>query len=197
MTLAALRTVLAAASMAGLLTGGCATAVHQPVTQAAIEADATFVALWWSEAQMENLDLDNPPVKSTLMTLVQWDASDPVGTLHPEQFEVNTSVSASSAVTRPLWIEISSRWGIGRLSDQKDLTWTDWLLVKQLDVLEPGIAQTEVFRYPVAIDAMQQTLFEQGRWPWVYQVTLSVFADKSKSVRLAEVTRQLDILAAD
>ncbi len=184
-----------------LLAFGCSGGGPAPAPEAAPAAAAIpgpelaelrFEALWWSEAQLAKLDPDDPPERATPIRLERWQRPEAKGAPGPETFDVVVSVSNATRESN-LYVDAIERWGIGPLLGDGPTEWTEWQPHTRFGPLEPDAAAAELRLATIDLASRQAALFEENRWPWVYESRVIVVRGVSSDVPIAEVTRSLPI----
>ena len=84
-------------------------------TPSNLDVQAHFECLWWSEREMEGINPDRPPPKTTRLRIAKWEYSDPIGVPHPDEviLVVRLRVPRDRAVTlapRVIWRQRG--WGV-------------------------------------------------------------------------------------
>ena len=78
----------------------------------------SFHCLWWSAAQMHNLDIEKPPPKETDVELKKWEYSDPVGVPNPDEITLVAEVGpAKSELYLSLWKALEDKTIKARAGD--------------------------------------------------------------------------------
>ncbi len=175
---------------------GCGAATSSAPASPVVDVDLLFVAEWWSEDQMDGLNLNDPPPKNTKISLERWEASDPVGTPHPEEFDIVAIIKTTLEVQHA-WIDIEWRWSIGGLSQRSTKRWTSWESAARTGPLTlVSNSDMKVVLHTFQIDELQQQLYERNQWPWVLEARAVVTSDDG-ILESAATVRRLDILTAD
>ncbi len=170
--------------------------VETEAPAAAPELDIRLLAKWWSEDQMEGLNLDNQPPKTQTIELLVWDPSDPVGTPHPAEFDVVIDIANVGSVQRAM-VEVRERWKVGPISDPGSARWQDWQTVGTpvaVTWVNSDNASSAVHR--VQLQDTLDTLFQTSRWAFGYQADAKVSLDTESTVGTAS-SRTLSIQAGD
>lgn len=95
-----------------------------PSASSTLTANASFHCLWWSEAEMENLDPNSPPPKRTDVMIKKWEYSDPVGIPHPDVVDLVMEIRNKGQSQSPqLVADISGQWRIGPIASQRKAVW--------------------------------------------------------------------------
>jgi len=149
-----------------------------PSSEASLEGlsvEATFHGLWWSPAQMEGLNPDAPPPKTTDVVLTSWESSDPVGSPHPDTVTAvvvlrNRGASSAAGLT----LTIAAEWQDGAFSTAGSAAWGPKnVLHTASDVaVAPGAADT--LRVSIAIGDRVTRLFAKQQWPYALRVSVAV-----------------------
>jgi hypothetical protein len=147
-----------------------------------------FACLWWSEAQMNGLNPNSPPPKTTEVRIKQWEYSDPVGVPHPDTVEAVVALAGSEAFAG-MEVEFSSQWKIGRYGKPGTAVWGAVKPVRKM------LAAREV-RLPVDLKAMMDSLDRVNRWPFGLRVQAVVRRAGGGEV-VARVTGELPIRQGD
>jgi hypothetical protein len=143
-------------------------------------AEITFVCLWWSEAQMEGLNPNAPPPKTTEVQLAKWEYSDPVGVPHPDTIDVVvTLANTSDRAWSNLVVEVAGEWNEGPLQDAAHASWSQPAEIKKLQNVSVGPAGRQALRVPVDLKAKMDSLRQERKWPYGLRVTATVRAGAS------------------
>ena len=143
--------------------------------QPILTATGSFHCLWWSEAQMENLDPNSPPPKNTDVVIQRWEYSDPVGVPHPDVVDLVMEIrNRNDAPSPQLVAEISGQWLTGSISSERKAAWGAREPIKTLkvDAIAPG--QAAVVRVPIDIAGRMSKLHGKKAWPWRFRASLTV-----------------------
>ena len=138
-------------------------------------ASGSFHCLWWSEAQMENLDPNSPPPKNTDVVIQKWEYSDPVGVPHPDVVDLVLEIRNMNEAPSPTLVaEISGQWRTGPISSEGKAAWGTRQPVKslRLDAIPPGKAAS--VRIPIDIAGRVSELRAKKAWPWRFRALLTV-----------------------
>ena len=165
--------VVAASVMLGA--GRCASPATEAPAAPTLAVHVQFTAMWWSEAQMEGLDPNDPPPKNTEVELTRWEYTDPVGVPHPDI--VNILVTVENRGTKPvsdLTVTSEGEWKIGPLEDESHGRWGETVILGKADRLQVPAASTRTIRVPVNLKQMMDALRPQDQWPYVLRVDVSV-----------------------
>lgn len=164
-----------------------------------LDVHVAFLALWWSEDQMEGFDPNHPPAKKTPTFIEQWEYSDPIGVPHPDRVEVVAIVGYTGSGV-PLAVEIRSkeRWKVGPFGDEESGEWSafEGLPTPAPVTLEAG-KDIRIRLTTVEIRALQTTLQDRGQWPWSYEIAVQVVTANGTASHLAQVTAGLPIFPGD
>jgi hypothetical protein len=158
-----------------------------------------FRALWWSLDQMEGLDLDAPPPKETEVVLDTWEYTDPIGVPNPDRFDIvvrieNTGEQPVGAVE----LRTTTRWGIGPLYGDSAETWRDADAIPNLGPVSVAATESQLLRLgTIDLKSIQNDLYDRDLWPWVFEVTVSVFHPSMEGGPLLTRTVRLPIYPGD
>jgi hypothetical protein len=163
----------------------CATAQGGGVT-----ARMEFACLWWSEAQMNGLNPNAPPPKTTDVRIKQWEYTDPVGVPHPDVVDAVLLLSGTGAEgLTGLEIEFTAQWKIWRYGKPRTAVWG---AVKPMRI----VAAAGEVRLPVDLKTMMDTLEKQDRWPFALRVS-AVVKRRGATVPLVQARGELPIRQGD
>jgi hypothetical protein len=158
----------------GALLCACDARNEAPVKLA---ADVSFRCLWWSPAQMENLNPNAPPPKTTEVTIQKWEYSDPVGVPHPDSVDVVVALKDEGGATKtPVSMTVSGQWRVGPLKNEARAEWTQVQPLKTFDAVALASAQPVILRVPVDVAGRMSTLEKNGEWPWAFRAIVTVSA---------------------
>jgi hypothetical protein len=170
------RGVIAAAA-AVWLTSACA---PRPATQetevVSLAVKVRFTAMWWSDAQMERLNPNNPPPKDTEVELNHWEYTDPIGVPHPDAvYAVVTVENHGKHSVGNLVVITEGEWKVGALENASSAEWQAAVVLGKSEErfeVQPGSQHTT--RLPVNLKQMMDALEREHRWPYVLRVTARV-----------------------
>jgi hypothetical protein len=136
-----------------------------------VTMDAQFDALWWSTAQMDGLDPNAPPPKTTRVRLSAWEYTDPIGVPHPDTVDVAVTLGRTvQGGLERLELEVAVEWQIGPRSSSQGLTWQRGIV--RVIPVEFADGNSTVIRVPIDIAARIGALEPIGQWPWSMAVSL-------------------------
>jgi hypothetical protein len=134
-----------------------------------------FTTMWWSKAQMEGLNPNNPPPKNTEVELTRWEYTDPIGVPHPDTVDAIVSVDNRGTVSSPdLTATIEGEWNIGPLDDKSAAKWDAPTALAKTDRFQIRGGATHTIRVPVDLKAMMDRLERERRWPHALRITVAV-----------------------
>jgi hypothetical protein len=110
--------------LSGLLIG---VVIFAPLLLAAepLKVDVTFSGLWWAQDQVDGMNPDHPPPKTTRVRFQEWNAEDNQWPPHPDVVDVDVAVSGAGTTTKAP-VEIDYQYDVGgHLSPPKQLVKTD------------------------------------------------------------------------
>jgi hypothetical protein len=152
--------------------------VFAPLTLGAepLKIDIAFSGAWWAEGQLEGMDPNNPPPKTTRARLREWDYGDGQWPPHPDVVDVDVTLSGATAAAKTT-AEISYQYDIGRgrLSQLQQL-------VKTTVDLSPG--GTTSLRGSLRILDDIGRLMRQKLTPNLVKVTVKVGGQPPATARL-------------
>ncbi len=185
-----------------LLTAACSAPriPDEPPEPVATEFSATltaeYKAMWWSEDQMDGLNPDEPPPKELEITLSKWDSSDPIGTPNPDTVDLLVTIKNDSPIAATgLLLEANMRLSVGSLDGNREKS--SWGNAKALPPKKFDLAantQVEQRFKNINLKNMWMPLFEQRRWPFEMETTLTL-KDGDKEVGL--VTAHMELMPGD
>jgi hypothetical protein len=160
-----------AAGLLGLLIGAT---VFAPLTLRAepLKINIAFSGLWWSEDQLNGMDPNNPPPKTTRHRLQKWEWTGDQWPPAPDVVDVDVTLSGGAAAAKTT-AQISYQYGLGRgrLSPPKQL------LATTIDLSPHGDATSLRGPLPLLRDAGKLH-------PEFVQVTVKVGAQPPATARL-------------
>lgn len=181
-------------AFASALLLGCGRAEPAPPT---VSAAVTFRCLWWSQEQMESINPNAPPPKTTEVTLHAWEYTDPIGVPHPDTVDVVVELSADGGEPiSGVVATVEAAWLIGAPSSAESARWGDAsrVLTSTPTLLSPGTKTT--IRVPVPIAARMAELDGTGEWPWALRVIVNVRAE-GRAEPLVRAQAELPIRPGD
>jgi len=183
------------AAIATWMAGACGQKpTAQEVDAARLGVEVRFTSMWWSQAQMEGLNPNDPPPKNTEVELTRWEYSDPIGVPHPDV--VNVVVTLKNRGQRPmsdLTITTEGEWKAGSLEDEASAKWEEeFVLGKADERVQLAAGAQYITRTPVNLKQMMDTLEGQDRWPYALRVTVTVRQQGAKQT-LARTQVELPI----
>ena len=164
-----------------------------------IEVRLVFRALWWSESQMDALDVNNPPDKDTEVFLERWEYSDPIGIPHPDRVDVLAIVNPGTiSGGHEIDLHGTARWRVGPRADESAASWTE---PEPLPAIVPVtlVAGQEVRIHLDTIDirSMQENLQPRDAWPWTYEINVRATTSSVSSIATPPASARLPILLGD
>jgi hypothetical protein len=168
-----------------------------PSSAPSVTAALTFNALWWSQAQMENLNPNSPPPKTQVVELERWEYTDPVGVPHPDKVDILATISTpANATPVQAVVQIMARWKIGPESDREKAAWepASFLDAVQSFALQPG--ETRQASTPVDLAKQMEVLGKTEQWPWALSAT-AVIRNSATGEIIASVSKEMPILRGD
>ncbi len=163
-----------------------------------VDVGIEFQAEWWSEEQMANFDPNDPPPKETTIILERWEPFDPVEDPHPDIFDIVVTIrNASARRLEGLRLTAYSRWSIGPLEDKKSAVWQEEEMTSSVTLgpIDPS-EKRAVNVAQINIAALQLELYENYRWPWLFEMRAVLYEPDANKV-LAESVKQLPVRAGD
>lgn len=134
-----------------------------------------FRALWWSEAQMEGLDPNAPPPKTTEVVLQKWEYSDPVGVPHPDVVDIVVHIrNRGEALAAQQRGEITVQWKEGPRTKFERAAWR--APQPQLTFPIEGLAAGQTVERRIRVDLARKMadLSKQRQWPWALKATVRI-----------------------
>ncbi len=153
-----------------VVSAGCRTSS----SKAALSADITFRCLWWSQAQMEGLNPNSPPPKTTEVVLRRWEYTDPVGVPHPDVIDVVADLKNLGGEARGLVVEFTSQWRTGPLDAESRAAWGHVVPLYRSEPFQLGHNESRTVRVTVDLAAKMKALEATAAWPWTLRVGLTV-----------------------
>jgi hypothetical protein len=139
-----------------------------------ITATISFRCLWWSTAQMEGLNPNAPPPKTTEVMLQKWAYTDPIGVPHPDVVDVVVELkNHGDQPVESLDVRLTGRWRVGPMTSQSRAAW-EKPIVLWTDTISVGPQYIQNIRVPVHIATKMAELAKARRWPWALQVNLLI-----------------------
>jgi hypothetical protein len=169
--------VTIAAAAAIILAASCSS---RPPTEerpaaANLAVRVRFTAMWWSKAQMEGLNPNNPPPKNTEIELTRWEYTDPVGVPHPDTVDVVMTVeNRGNAPSPDVTATIEGEWNVGPLDDKAAANWEKATVLAKTDRFRVPAGSTHTSRVPVDLKAIMDKLERDKRWPHALRITVTV-----------------------
>lgn len=162
-----------------------------------IHSDISFTCLWWSEAQMENLNPNSPPPKNTEVKITKWEYSDPIGVPHPDEVQAVVTLSTNNSESYSnLDVEISKAWKVGPLRHSNKAIWERPVILKQFQNVELLGLGKQSLRVPVVLKTVLDELSSKGKWPFSLQITVTVHKPGSIDV-LNKASTEFAIIPGD
>src|SRR5215510_14883647 len=116
----------------------------------AVNATLSFKALWWSQAQMENLNPNSPPPKTQVVELERWEYTDPIGVPHPDTADVVLTLSTGTGSPAvQVTVQTIGRWKVGPQSDREKAVWDPMSFMDATQSLTLQGGETRQVRTPV------------------------------------------------
>ena len=171
------RTFLAAVVASAILAAGSCSSAPETQKPAAtnLVVQVRFTAMWWSKAQMEGLNPNNPPPKNTEVELARWEYTDPVGVPHPDVADVLITIeNRGTTPVLDLMVTTQGTWKVGPLEDESSAKWGEAIVLGKADRVQIPAVSTQTMRVPVNLKQMMDSLEPQDQWPFVLRVNVSV-----------------------
>jgi hypothetical protein len=160
-----------------VLTSSCSSgqAVREGASAANLAVQVRFATMWWSKAQMEGFNPNDPPPKNTEVELTRWEYTDPVGVPHPDTIDAVVSVgNRGAAPSAAVTATIEAEWNIGPLDDKSAAKWEDAIALAKTEKFQVPAGSTHTIRVPIDLKAIMDKLEREGRWPHVLRITVNV-----------------------
>ncbi|MBS1790425.1 MAG: hypothetical protein JST85_22060 [Acidobacteria bacterium] len=166
-----------------ILASGFGFAQPNPAPASKLSAAITFRCLWWSEKQMDGLNPNAPPPKTTEVTLNKWEYSDPIGVPHPDVVDLVVELgNTADAEVNDLTVNVSTRWLIGPQSKKSRAVWGKAALVERLSSFKIAGHDKHILRIPVNLADQMRRLEKTRFWPWRLQATVLVTSASGKAL---------------
>ena len=164
---------------------------------ATVTASIEFRCLWWSEAQMEGLNPNAPPPKTTDVQIKKWEYSDPVGVPHPDIVDIVVKLKNNTAqILSNLKVDVSGQWMTGQMSKLAGATWAAPAVLKTVQDISIAPGSTESLRIPVDLKTKMLALEQVHKWPYSLRAIVKVSAPGANGP-LARVRAELPITPGD
>ena len=163
-----------------------------------ITIGSEFHTLWWSTEQMENIDLDKPPEKTTDVVIDKWEYSDPVGVPHPDSVDLLVNLTVNDAKVAQVYLAANQRWKIGSIASSKTAQWgkSSPINVTNPVKLETG-KKTEVYIRGINLKTVQEQNFARNQWPWEMEIQIAIYGDPKLTQLLGKTTAKLPMTPGD
>jgi hypothetical protein len=156
-------------------------AQSNPASKAGLKAAVTFRCLWWSENQMDGLNPNSPPPKTTEVVLKKWEYSDPIGVPHPDVVDVVVELgNDTDKELNGLTATISTRWLIGPQTNKAKAKWGKAASVKRLSAFNLAPKAKQMFQIPINLAEQMKRLERTRAWPWRLQALITVATTAGK-----------------
>lgn len=153
----------------------------KPVSPAKLSAAVTFRCLWWSETQMDGLNPNSPPPKTTEVILKKWEYSDPIGVPHPDIVDLVVELGNDTATAlNNLNVNVSARWLIGPQTNKYRAVWRKSASVERLSSFKLDPHGKHTLRIPVNLAEQMKKLEKTRSWPWRLQATILITSGTGK-----------------
>ena len=159
------------------LAAGCSSPppVQGDASAANLVVNVSFTAKWWSNAQMEGLNPNNPPPKDTEVRLTRWEYTDPIGVPHPDTVDALVTINNRAEVgSNEVTATVEGEWNIGPLDDKSAATWDKRTVLAKTDRFQVPATSTHTIRVPVDLKAIMDDLERARRWPHALRITVTV-----------------------
>lgn len=165
------------------LASGVGLAQSKPAPASKLSAAITFRCLWWSEKQMDGLNPNSPPPKTTEVTLNKWEYSDPIGVPHPDVVDVVVELgNDADTEAGNLTVKVSTRWLIGPQSKKSKAVWGKAAAVERLSDFKIVAHGKHTLRIPMKLAEQMKRLEQTRSWPWRIEVTVLVTSASGKTL---------------
>ncbi len=147
----------------------------------------TFRGLWWSEEEMVRIPASKRPVPKTKeVVLTSWDASDPIGSPHPDVVDVAGEVSnPPAAPSNRVRILVSAQWKIGPPGGESSAQWKSPEAQPPSQTLSLGPGEHGMLRVPLGVAAKLKALAKSDRYAWNLRVKVDLVNVDSGAVLLS------------
>lgn len=156
-----------------------------------LSTEISYRALWWSLEQMNGLNPNAPPPKTTDVKLDKWEYSDPIGVPHPDVVDVAVAVeNRSDRPARNVVIEVGSRWSVGPMKDKSKAAWESdaFTPIYRSELMTIAPHGRQVVRVPVDLAAKMKSLEAAESWPWALETqAITSAAEVATSVKTRAV----------
>lgn len=175
----------------------CPAQSARKAVDAKVSASIEFRCLWWSEAQMEGLNPNAPPPKTTDVQIKKWEYSDPVGVPHPDVVDIVVKLKNNTAQSLSnLEADVSGQWMTGQAEKRAGASWADPIPLKTVQDILIAPGATESLRIPIDVKTKMEALEKIHKWPYSLRAIVKVSAPGS-SEPLAIVKVELPITPGD
>ena len=176
---------------------------HDPSSQeraapgSRVALDLRFTAKWWSEAQMDGLNPNNPPPKTTEVELQRWEYSDPIGVPHPDMIDaVITIENLGADDMSALSIHTEGEWRTGPRQDEAAAAWGERKPLADDSRVAVRSGTRATVRVPIDLKAVMDRLERDSRWPYALRIAVVVTSAGSE-VPLARAQKEFLIRPGD
>jgi hypothetical protein len=162
-----------------------------------VTATLSFKALWWSQAQMQNLNPNAPPPKTEVVELERWEYTDPIGVPHPDSVDAVLTLSTPvHSLSVQVNVQMTGRWKIGARSDREKAMWDQMSFLDVHQTLALSGGETREVRTAIDLAKKMEELSKDERWPWELSVN-AIITDSVTAEMLATVSKNLPIRPGD
>lgn len=164
----------------------------------ALAAKVEFRCLWWSPEQQRNFNPNQPPPRTTEVTIDRWEYTDPVGVPHPDVVTVHASVrNNGNAATGAIRVKAEIRWKAGPQGNPKAAQWEPrTTFLASLDASPVPAGEQLALQAPVALQAKIAALESRDWWPYEMEIVVTG-TDLRTGRRLFREVRPFPILRGD
>ena len=169
MRMSAYLVACAAAAFAGCLS---CSRPQAEATRPDLSTEVSYRALWWSLEQMNGMNPNAPPPKTTEVQLGKWEYSDPIGVPHPDVVDVTVVVeNHSNQPAINVVIAVGSRWSVGPMKDKVKAAWESdaFTPIYRSQVMTIAPHGRQLLKVPVDLAAKMKSLEAAGSWPWALE----------------------------
>jgi hypothetical protein len=168
-----------------------------PAEALKLSSSVSFQCLWWSPDQMNGLDPNSPPSKTTAVTIQKWEYSDPISVPHPDVLNVVVQITNESGVpAADTVVEISGLWKVGPFKNERLADWSTPVLLEKAGPFALAAHETKIVRASVNLAQKMTELQKAANWPYGLRVNVTLTRLGSSSP-IGVSQAELPIIAGD
>jgi hypothetical protein len=155
----------------------------QDANSSALAIRVAFQCKWWSPAEMEGLNPDNPPAKTTTVVIKKWEYSDPIGVPHPDVVDAEITIQNTTGRTQRVALEATIAWKIGARGRERYATWQPDRNKPVLTAIAIEAHASKDVRVPMNVAGAIARAEKQQEWPFAGRIEITARTDSGTGAK--------------